>query len=316
MSHSGYHTRHTKSQMVSREQLARAARMYSLRASHLLASITFRREIASEFTADAARIASDLDTEGVHVTTLERLLPGSGNCILAKALRVLEQESVRQVPSLWARSTSSSDLTAEALLSCIPELYLLGLDARILAVVQQYLKLPVAYHGAVLRHSLVDGQFAGPRLWHQDQEDFHVFRMVVYLNDVRPGGGPFEYIPRSTGVTYRDFGEEDLTDERLEKVIPREKWKRCFGAAGTVVLCDTAKVFHHESIQTERDRAVVMIGYSSRRPRGMELAMSHFPVERVKPSLEKIVPAANHNHVFAWRRPATLVAPVLLPSAT
>jgi hypothetical protein len=290
--------------------------MYSLRASHLLASIAFRRHIASEFSADAALIASDLDTEGVHVTTLERLLPDSGNRILDSALEVLEQESVRQNASLWVRSASSSDLTAEALLSRVPELYLLGLDARILAVVQQYLKLPVAYHGAVLRHSLVDGQFAGPRLWHQDQEDFHVFRMVLYLNDVLPGGGPFEYIPRSTGVTYRDFGPGDLTNERVERVVPREKWRRCFGPAGTVVLCDTAKVFHHESVQTERDRAVVMIGYSSRRPRGMELAMSHFPLERVQSIVEKVVPAANHDHVFAWRRSPERVAVALLPSAT
>jgi hypothetical protein len=302
--------------MVSREQLARAARMYSLRASHLLASVAFRRHIASEFTADAARIASDLATEGVHVTTLDRLLPDSGRQILGGARSVLEQDSVQQNPLLWSRSASSSDLTAEALLSCVPELYLLGLDARILAVVQQYLKLPVAYHGAVLRHSLVDGQFAGPRLWHQDQEDFHVFRMVVYLNDVLPGGGPFEYIPRSTGLTYRDFGPGDLTNERVERVVPREKWKRCFGPAGTVVLCDTAKVFHHESIQTERDRAVVMIGYSSRRPRGMELAMMHFPVERVASLLERIVPPANHHHVFAWRRSAERVAAALLPSTT
>ncbi len=303
--------------MVSREQLAHAARRYSLRASHMVASFIFRRHGLCELTPDTARIIADLQTEGVHVTSLERLLPGSGNQILQGALRVLEHESVRRNPDLWNRSTSSSDLTAEALLARLPELYLLGLDPRILTVVEQYLKLPVGYHGAVLRHSLVDGEFAGTRLWHRDVEDFHVFRMVVYLNDVTPGGGPFEYIPRSTGVTYDDFAgyASDLTDERMQTVVPRERWKQCFGPAGTVVLCDTATVFHHESIQTERERSVVMIGYASRRPSGMDLAVAHFPVERVTAALMQIVPVANHAHVFGWRRHVARVATPLLRSA-
>jgi hypothetical protein len=300
--------------MVSSERFTDTARIYSLRASHLLASLMFRRQIARQFNPQAAQILEDLETEGVHVTTLDRLLPESGPRVLASTAKLLADESVRRNSALWVRSASSCDLTAEALVSRIPELYLLGLDARVLAIVQQYLKLPAAYHGAVLRHSLVDGQSSGPRLWHQDSEDFHVFRVVVYLNDVLPGGGPFEYIPRNLGITYRDFRGCDagLTDERVQEVVPRHKWKRCFGPAGTVVLCDTAKVFHHESLQIERERAVVMIGYSSRRPCGRDLALSHFPVERVACTLSKIVPAANHEHVFAWRRAGDrLATPVL-----
>jgi hypothetical protein len=304
--------------MVTREQVTHAARTYSLRASHLLASLIFRRQIAKEFIADAAQIIADLQTEGVHVTSLERMLPHSGPRILASALKLLEQESVARSAAHWVRSTSSADLTAETLLARLPELYLMGLDDCVLGVVEQYLKLPVAYHGAVLRHSLVDGQSAGPRLWHQDAEDFHVFRMVVYLNDVSQGGGPFEYIPRSLGITYDDFQGRcaDLTNDRMEEVVPREKWKRCFGPAGTVVLCDTAKVFHHESMQIARDRSVLMIGFSSRWPSGIEIAMGHFPVERVTPALKKLVPPAKFPHVFAWRRHAERHPTPLLSSPT
>jgi len=298
--------------MVSRERLTHAARTYSLRASHLVASLIFRRQIAGESSVKAARVVSDLETEGVHVTSLDRLLPDAGARILDTALAVLEQASVRDNPSLWTRAASSSDLTAETLLSRVPQLYLLGLDARILSLAQQYLKLPVAYHGAVLRHSLVDNEFSGPRLWHQDAEDFHVLRVVVYLNDVTPGGGPFEYIPLRLGITYRDFrGLGELTNARMQQIVPQEKWKRIFGPAGTVVLCDTAKTFHHESMQTERDRSVIMIGYSSRRPRSMKLAMSHFPAERVRPALTKIVPSANYSHVFGWRRSEPVATPLV-----
>ena len=70
------------------------------------------------------------------------------------------------------------------------------------------------------------------------------------------------------------------------------------------MLCDTGKVFHHESLQRERDRdrAVVMFGYSWRRPKNIRHAMAHFPVERVRSTLMQIVPPENHGHVFGWRR--------------
>jgi len=163
----------------------------------------------------------------------------------------------------------------------------------------------VGYHGAVLRHSLVDGAGAGPRLWHKDAEDFHVFRMVVYLNDVTLGGGPFEYIPRNLGISYEHFvGAEDaLTNERMRQVVAPSLWKRIYGPAGTVVLADTAQTFHHESLQTQRDRAVIMLGYSSRRPKGLPSPRWRiFPFERVRPLLTSIVPPANYDHVFGWRR--------------
>jgi len=290
--------------MVARVRLTYRARTYSLRASHVITSLIYRRQLAGQFSENAAAVAADLETEGVHVTTLDRLLPDYSQSILAAAKALLQDQSRGEEPGTWTRAASSSDLCAEAMLAQVPELYLLGLDARVLQIVQQYLRLPAAYHGAVLRRSSVDGKWAGPRLWHQDREDFHVFRMVLYLTDVVAGAGPFEYIPRNLGITYRHFPSGGaLTNERMERVVPRQLWKRCVGPAGTVVMCDTAKVFHHESMQTAYDRAVVMIGYSSRRPTGMALAMSHFPAERVASTLMRILPPGNHAHVFGWRRP-------------
>jgi hypothetical protein len=253
------------------------------------------------------QIIRDLETEGVHVTTIDRLLPESAPGIrdaLGRAWALLANDPDREHSGIWARSLTSTDLRAEVLLARTPEIYLLGLQRRILEIVQRYLRMRVAYHGAVLRHSLVDGENTGPRLWHQDNEDFHVIRMLVYVTDVTAGSGPFEYIPRSSGITYQRFcGVEcNLTNDRMDAVVPEERWKRCIGAAGTVVLCDTGKVFHHESLQSENDRAVVMYGYSSRRPRNIAHAMAHFPVERVRDALMQIVPAENYRHVFGWRR--------------
>ena len=295
--------------MVSITRLRSKVRRRLLEATHHLESLVVRRQLNGRLTVPQSQILGDLRTEGVHVSTIDKLLPESAPALhrsFRMALDLLREAPFKEPSRVWQRGSASNDLRADVMLDMVPELYLLGLDATLLGLVQQYLRLPVAYHGAVLRHSLVDGVGAGPRLWHQDEEDFHVLRMVVYLNDVTVGGGPFEYIPRSLGISYKRFAgvEDQLTNDRMHQVVPIERWKRIYGAAGTVILADTAQVFHHESLQTERDRAVIMIGYSSRRPTSMGASMAHFPAEQVDETLRRIVPVANYPHVFAWRKPA------------
>ncbi len=294
--------------MVSLLRLRAKLRAHLLEATHQLESLVVRRRLNGRPDPLEAQVVHDLRTEGVHVTTIDRLLPQSAPALYQAfrlALDLLYHDPLKEPSRVWRRGAASNDLRADVMLEHVPELYLLGLEPRLLVMVQQYLRLPVAYHGAVVRHSLVDGVGAGPRLWHQDGEDFHVLRMVVYLNDVTLGGGPFEYIPRTVGLSYKRFSgtEEELTNERMSQVVPIEQWSRVYGPAGTVVLADTGQVFHHESLQTQRDRAVIMIGYSSRRPKSMDTAMAHFPVEQVAADLRRIVPSANHAHVFDWRRP-------------
>ena len=294
--------------MVSLERLRSAMRTRVLEASQRLESLIRHRQLHRPSGPQEAQIIADLKTEGVHVTTIDRLFPSSAAPIrnaFASATALLE-ESPGQEASLWNRHESSTDLRAEVLLTRVPELYLLGLDGDLLTLIHHYLRLPVAYHGAVIRHSLVDGAGAGPRLWHKDAEDFHVFRMVVYLNEVTDGGGPFEYIPRNLGISYKHFvgGGGELTNDRVREVVPPAQWKRVYGPAGTVVLADTAQIFHHEALQTQRERSVIMLGYSSRRPRSPQLALAHFPVERVQSILVPVVPPGRHEYCIRLASPS------------
>ncbi|HEY7930013.1 MAG TPA: hypothetical protein VID71_08380 [Steroidobacteraceae bacterium] len=280
-----------------------------LYASHRLQSLAYLSAGLGTSLLEA-RVLTDLECEGVAVTSIDELF-GDAAARIRESFGVaaqLTRLSSQAASSPWTRRESSTDLRAEVLLTHLPALYLLGLDSRLLSLVHRYLRLPVAYHGAVVRCSKVDGSGVGTRLWHQDAEDFHVFRVLVYMNDVTAGGGPFEYIPRSCGPRYKDFGQGTymLTNEQMSKVVPPERWKRVHGPAGTVVIADTAQVFHHESLQTDRERMVTMIGYSSRRPRELKLAMTHFPAESLAGALKSVVPPAMHAHVFDWRRvPAT-----------
>src|SRR5262249_13382781 len=157
------------------------ARRRLLEATHHLESLVVRRRLNGRLTISQSEILGDLRTAGVHITAINKLLPESA-ALLERSFRLaldLVREAPLKEPSrVWQRGSASNDLRADVMLDMLPELYLLGLDQSLLGLVQQYLRLPVAYHGAVVRHSLVDGVGAGPRLWHQDEEDFHVVRMV------------------------------------------------------------------------------------------------------------------------------------------
>jgi hypothetical protein len=278
-----------------------------LRMNHWAQEKVHRRTLPA-LSPGQEEIISDLSSEGVHVTSVERLFPDVGSKILdslARAASYVATECQRAESPVMRRLAASTDLLADELLKSFPELYLLGLHPSIVDLAEHYFGLPVAYHGVALRQSLPNGNQVGPRLWHMDSEDFHVLRVVIYLCDVTPGGGPFEYVPRNRGLSYRAFsGIGGITDERMRSVVPEPQWKRCFGPMGTVILADSATIFHHESLQVNRSRTVAMIGYSSRRPKGMQLAMSHFPAETLKPTLLQLISPAHHPHVFDWRRSA------------
>ena len=278
-----------------------------LRMNHWAQAQVHRRTLPT-LSAYQTDIISDLSSEGVHVTSVERLFPDIGSRILdclASAASYLNRECQRADSPSMKRLAASTDLLPDELLKSFPDLYLLGLDTRIVDLAEHYFGLPVAYHGVALRQSFANGTQVGPRLWHMDSEDFHVLRVVIYLCDVTPGGGPFEYLPRSRGLSYKAFkGVGGITDERMRSVVPESEWKRCYGPMGTVILADSARIFHHESLQVDRSRSVAMIGYSTRRPKGIHLAMSHFPAETLKPALMQLISPSHYPHVFDWRRPA------------
>jgi hypothetical protein len=278
-----------------------------LRLNHWAQAKVHRRTLQA-LSPYQAEIISDLSSGGVHVTSVERLFPEAGAKILdsfARAAAYIASECARAESPSVRRLAASTDLLPDELLKSFPDLYMLGLNPSIVELAEHYFGLPVAYHGVALRQSFTNGNQVGPRLWHMDSEDFHVLRVVIYMCDVKPGGGPFEYVPRNRGLSYKAFsGSGGITDERMRSVVPESQWKRCFGPMGTVILADSAKIFHHESLQVDRSRTVAMIGYSSRRPKGMQLAMSHFPVETLKPTLMRLVSPTHIPHVFEWRRPA------------
>ena len=280
-------------------------RKQCIKASQQVQSLLVRSRLEASRNAITDEAIASLRTGGVYVSTVERLLGAAAPAYreaMAEAAALM-QGGPGSAGVKWRARGASTDLAPGDLLARLPALYLFGLSTTLLAIAEQYLRLPVAYHGAVLRRSLVDGNQVGPRLWHRDGEDRHVLRSVVYLNDVDEDGGPFEYVPRGVaGATPRVVAQGgQRSDDEMAALVPREFWRRCVGPAGTVVLADSAQVFHHESLQRRTERAVVMMGHASRLPMNRGLAESHFPVDQHLPALARITRPEHHAHVFGWR---------------
>src|ERR1700678_2143563 len=78
-------------------------------------------------------IISDLSSDGVHVTSVERLFPDVGSKILdslARSASYIAAECERAESPSMRHLAASTDLLPDELLKSFPDLYLLGLDPR------------------------------------------------------------------------------------------------------------------------------------------------------------------------------------------
>ena len=255
---------------------------------------------------DDAAIVEALHQEGVYVTSIERLFQNENDPFTESIKRAADDLAIDTdlaAPCYLQRMAASVDMLPDYLIANHSKVFCLGLSRRLLDLVENYLGLSAAYHGVALRRSLIDGKESGPRLWHLDGEDFRVVRVLIYLNDVMADGGPFEYIPRSYGLTYKHLKGLDalITESEMLKIVPENVFRQVYGKAGTVILCDTANTFHHEKLQTSQARSVAMYGFSSRVPKDKALAERHFPSGVLRESLMPLLSFSQIPYVFAWR---------------
>lgn len=151
-----------------------------------------------------------------------------------------------------------------------PEILLWALEPKLLDIIENYIGLPILYQGFGVRRSIADGQYSGVRRWHMDWEDRRIIKIIIYLNDVAPGGGPYEYLPRQTTakaiktLNYYNLGY--LSDAEMLKAVPQENWQACIASKGSVIITDTSGVFHRAQPPTKEERFSITFCYTSDSP--------------------------------------------------
>ncbi|BAZ13309.1 hypothetical protein NIES4071_51480 [Calothrix sp. NIES-4071] len=220
-----------------------------------------------EIYSEDLTLIESLRQEGAFITSLEELeIPTTSQLLVGAEKLVPELLTFKSDQSRNSNHVESLPLFK---LMKYPEIFMWGLEERLLNIIENYIGLPVLYHGAHFRREVANGKLIGVRQWHTDVEDHRMVRIIVYLNNVTLNGGSFEYISKYLTSSLRKtlrYTSGFVSDEIMKTFVPTSDWKPCLGRSGTVIFSDTRNVFHRARPPVEADRFSITFSYTSRRP--------------------------------------------------
>jgi hypothetical protein len=224
-----------------------------------------------ELCAQDLVIVQELETNGISVTSLEALNLSNTENFFSAAQKISEElAQTAKSPKYKGKHTLTA--TAEQIMNH-PDVFFWGAQERLLRIVENYLKLPVAYDGLSYYFSIANGVEAGPRKWHRDKEDWRMIKIGVYLNDVDFLGGPFECVFPEYNMQLCKKAEQKYQVFRhyeLKNLLGEDSniwYKSCIGSSGTVVFVDTASYYHRGRPPVAVNRSAIFFGYFSLRPK-------------------------------------------------
>ena len=211
-------------------------------------------------------IVETLRAEGTCIIPLEDLCLPSTELMMETALSLADnlKNQTFNIENSCEIGSSSDDLRE------FPEILLWALEPKLLDIVESYIGLPTMYQFFAMRRSIADGKLSGIRRWHVDWEDRRIIKIIIYLNDVVAGGGPYDYIARNVTseakikLKYNNLGY--VSDENMLAAVPKSDWKSCFASKGSVIISDTGSVFHRAQPPTKDERFSITFCYTSRKP--------------------------------------------------
>ena len=216
-------------------------------------------------SAEAQAVLDAVETAGVHTGSVASLnVPGTEE-LLQSASALLP--ALAQSPA--TRPGGFMVQTDQAYFKEFPQLFLWGLNEKVLDLVENYLGVPVGFDGVNINRSIANGMQHGTRLWHLDQQDHRMFRIIIYLNDVDSDNAAFEYIPRQHSEKvrrYLKYSNEMVSDAIMREVAPGDHRQSCVGPRGTAIFADPANVFHRSKVPKSRERFAIFFSYHSAKP--------------------------------------------------
>lgn len=214
------------------------------------------------------KIVEELKKHGICVTSLSALgiertteFVDAGNKLMEELAETAKKEKVK-----FAVKSNLEQLIK------YPEIFRWGLDDRLINIASNYIGLPIAYDTFMCNISINNGKETATRLWHLDNEDRKMLKIIIYFNDVDDDGGPFQCMhPEISSLLLKKLENKYnfFHHQEIEKLIPNHKkdWLTTYpGRSGTVIIVDTARSYHRGKPPTKSPRRAVSFGYLSRRP--------------------------------------------------
>lgn len=248
---------------AKRQAIARIAPVNRLVLNAHESRLREHRPQLPEISPTEAVLVKEVDANGVGVTSLDELeLPGTDK-LKAALTRLTDSLAARDPGTNSAIKPTREELAREI------DIYQWGLNNRLLDIVENYIGLPARYYGAAVYREVADGKTEGTRQWHRDIEDFRVFKILVWLTDVGPRGGAFQYVPRPVSdpaVSQLKYVAGFVTDQALSEFVDPTQWVKATGPKWTAVMADPARILHRASPAEDHDRYSVTFTWTSRHP--------------------------------------------------
>ncbi|MGE0448371.1 MAG: hypothetical protein AB7Q29_02195 [Vicinamibacterales bacterium] len=251
---------------------------YALNAAPSWSYARHRRVLSDE----AARVARDLDRDGVALTSVEALgLDAPLFAELARSVDRLESERADEIANARRLANDTGAIGSKTfnieLLGSTPALDPAGVFCRfaieppILTLANTYFRMFTRLRYVNVWHTLAtDVPPRESQLWHRDREDFLIMKVFVYLSDVGDDAGPFTYAPgthpkgpiRQEPAYSLEGVVRRTTDAQMADVVRPDRWITARGPRGTIVFSDT-RGFHKGGLARRADRLMFTCMFTS-----------------------------------------------------
>lgn len=241
------------------------------------------RRAATPLDGEMQRVARELRTTGVAMTSVESLL-GSGEALAELQEYVARARAERSAQRDPLKPYLIELFGSRPVIAADDPLFAFALRPQVRGVAEAYAQMKLRVQDMNVWINLPTGEApTQSQRWHRDlPDDFEIIKCFVYLSDVTPGAGPLQYIRTTNTVEGRRqwFKSEfdgvgfRVADEDIAATYAPEEIVVAEGSAGTIVFADT-RGLHRGGFAFDSERVVMQITYSSNasiRPRNLQAA--------------------------------------------
>lgn len=152
----------------------------------------------------------------------------------------------------------------------LPEVVDLAFDARLLALASAYFVTVPMLSYVKVRKSFVNAIPPSPtQHFHVDIGTCSIFKVLLYLNDVGPGGGPFCYVLGSHRRKFAAWDAKRYSREEMAAIYGADRVVQYHVRAGDAIVVESAG-FHGGEKPVVGDRGILILNYTVHPEYGFE----------------------------------------------
>jgi len=187
------------------------------------------------------------------------------------------------IRNLTPRDRASSIGLEDPLVS-VPELVPLAFDSRLLGMATAYFQTVPMLSYVKVRKSFANAIPPSPtQHFHVDIGTYRIFKVLMYLNDVEPGGGPFCYVKGSHRQKFDGWESKRYSEEEVAAKYGSDRIVHYYARAGDAMVVESTG-FHCGEKPHARDRAILILNYTVH----PEYGFAYSPVRIRRQDLESL----------------------------